>query len=118
MGSPPESMTLTSVFLRLPKSVISQGADEVQREQEWKKLLDFKPEGFQGPEDVKRLENPDDQWVHDPAVVPEGWLTGQECYWPPYTDPEKVRKAAEKCVAPDLTKWTKHPVNVLKRKGK
>ena len=38
------------------------------------KLLDFKPEGFQGPEDVKRLDNPDDQWVYDPDIVPEGWM--------------------------------------------
>ena len=43
-------------------------------ESDLKKLLDFKPDGFQGAEDIKRLENPDDQWVHDPAMVPEGWM--------------------------------------------
>ena len=43
-------------------------------ESDLKKLLDFKPDGFQGPDDIKRLENPDDQWVYDPAMVPEGWM--------------------------------------------
>ena len=43
-------------------------------ENDVRKLLDFKPEGFQGPEDVKRLDNPDDQWVYDPDIVPEGWM--------------------------------------------
>ena len=52
--------------------------------------MEFKPEDFNGPDDVKTLEvnfqsgpeveysrypqNPDDQWVYDPEVVPEGWL--------------------------------------------
>jgi len=43
-------------------------------EADLRKLLEFKPEDFHGPDDVKTLENPDDQWVYDPEVVPEGWL--------------------------------------------
>jgi len=43
-------------------------------EADLRKLLEFKPEDFNGPDDVKTLENPDDQWVYDPEVVPEGWL--------------------------------------------
>ncbi|XP_034143992.1 uncharacterized protein LOC114839945 isoform X2 [Esox lucius] len=50
------------------------------------------------------------------AVVPQTWCTGKTCYWPPYPNTDRIRKASINQETPDLCTWTNHPIIIKKRK--
>ena len=58
-------------------------------------------------------ENSDDESVE---AVPISWLTPQKrhCYWPPVTQPSKLKKAISSAVEP-MPDWEKHDARCLKK---
>lgn len=51
------------------------------------------------------------------AVVHNSWVNENFCYWPPYRNPDKTRKAVETGENFNLSSWSKHPARTLGRYG-
>lgn len=51
------------------------------------------------------------------SIVPSSWLQGDESYWPPYKQQDKVDKAV-KCLEKPKKEWNLHKVRILGMYGK
>ena len=56
----------------------------------------------------------------DVAVIPETWEFGDglKCYWPPYKNPDCLKKAARQQELPDLETWGLFPIKRIMYRGK
>jgi hypothetical protein len=47
------------------------------------------------------------------AVVPNVWITGDICYWPPYKTDSRRNKAALEKTIPDVSTWEACPIKII-----
>lgn len=56
----------------------------------------------------------------DVAVIPDTWEFGDrsKCYWPPYKNPDRLKRAARQRELPDLETWSLFSIKRVMYSGK